>query len=220
MWPQHFGYRRPIKIVEIPSEIQENRYERNLVFGALFPHLRDDLNVVCTSSSTPESCLRFFKNDHQTPIPTSFERYNSEEERMSPRVTTTTTAPVEQLQRVPERKIHAEKQAFQKSKPVQLTVPEEAELDIILGDLMKNDNMKMKMDKSKLPRVGKRGSKRHVGGVAPKVISFDGTALVDKRHAKASPVSVKFHPRKLYRSSPTNTQNQGPDFDPWERMGQ
>uniref|UniRef100_A0A8R1ER50 Reverse transcriptase domain-containing protein n=1 Tax=Caenorhabditis japonica TaxID=281687 RepID=A0A8R1ER50_CAEJA len=52
-----FGYFRPINAVEGTSENQENRYERNLEFGALFPHLRDDLNVVCASSSTSESCL-------------------------------------------------------------------------------------------------------------------------------------------------------------------
>uniref|UniRef100_A0A8R1IRE5 Uncharacterized protein n=1 Tax=Caenorhabditis japonica TaxID=281687 RepID=A0A8R1IRE5_CAEJA len=57
---QDIRYLRPIYIVKSTTEIQENRYERYLEFSAFFSYLRDDLNVVCASSSTPESCLRFF----------------------------------------------------------------------------------------------------------------------------------------------------------------
>uniref|UniRef100_A0A8R1ILT1 HTH_Tnp_Tc3_2 domain-containing protein n=1 Tax=Caenorhabditis japonica TaxID=281687 RepID=A0A8R1ILT1_CAEJA len=62
---QDFVYLRPINMVESTSKVQKNRYEWNFEFGALFPHLRDDLNVVCASSSTSESCLRFFQADLQ-----------------------------------------------------------------------------------------------------------------------------------------------------------
>uniref|UniRef100_A0A1I7UJK0 WH2 domain-containing protein n=2 Tax=Caenorhabditis tropicalis TaxID=1561998 RepID=A0A1I7UJK0_9PELO len=157
----------------------------------------------------------------KTKAPSSFERYNSEEERsptripFSPSPTTTTSATT----RAPplffaETKIDDQKLPYQKqSKP--LSVPEEAELDRLLDDLLKNDNI----PKQTLAKIKRSGTKRHVGGVAPRVISFDGTARVEKPRVKAygSPVSVRLQTRKLLTSS---TRNQGPDFDPWERMGQ
>ncbi|CAI2310975.1 unnamed protein product [Caenorhabditis sp. 36 PRJEB53466] len=157
--------------------------------------------------------------------PSSFERYNSEEERAPTRPPTTTTTTTTTAAPIPteppvifERKISEPKKALQKTKPSQLTVPEQAELDMLLDDLIKNENVQ-----KPTPKIGRSGSKKHMGAIPPRVISFDGTARVDKPRARAfgSPVSVRLQPRKLYSvGSSASQRNQGADFDPWERMGQ
>lgn len=162
--------------------------------------------------------------------PSSFERYNSEEERSPvrrpppppPTTTThaTTTQPPRATQAPPrffaETKIDDQKLSFQKNK--QLSVPEEAELDRLLVDLLKNDNIPKQT--LQLAKIKRSGSKRHVGAMSPKIISFDGTARVEKPRARAhaSPVSVRLQSK--YAVGTSSTRNQGPDFDPWERMGQ
>lgn len=151
--------------------------------------------------------------------PSSFEKYNSVEERSPtrlPMITTSTTAPKILI----EKKVNQQKQEFQKSKQSQLSVPEEAELDRLLDDLLKSDNIPKKT--LQLAKIGRRSSKRHVGAYKPKVISFDGTARVNKQHARAhaSPTSIGLNPIKTYAYGSSSSQNRGPDFDPWERMGQ
>ncbi|CAP38643.1 Protein CBG21919 [Caenorhabditis briggsae] len=154
--------------------------------------------------------------------PSSFEKYNSEEERsptQRPKTTTTTTQ--DPRTRAPpqffaETKIDDQKLAFQKNK--QLSVPEEAELDRLLDDLLKNDNVPKAS--LQLAKIKRSGSKRHVGAIPPKLISFDGTARVDKPRARAYGTPIRLQQKKLYSVEATTTRNQGPDFDPWERMGQ
>ncbi|EFO98730.1 hypothetical protein CRE_26818 [Caenorhabditis remanei] len=165
---------------------------------------------------------------HQNKLPSSFEKYNSVEERappLRPTTTTTTTTTVapqplstHQPKFFAETKIDDQKLAFQK--PEKLSVPEEAELDRLLDDLLKNDNIPKQT--LQLAKMKRSGSKRHVGAIAPKLIAFDGTARVEKPRGKAkaygSPTSVRLQPK--YAVGTSSTKNQGPDFDPWERMGQ
>lgn len=167
--------------------------------------------------------------------PSSFERYNSEEERAPTRIpftqpppppptSTEAPPPPSPPQQQPrqiffaETKIDDQKLPYQK--PTKLSVPEEAELDRLLDDLLKNDNVPKQT--LQLAKIKRSGSKRHVGAIQPKLISFDGTARVEKPRAKAygSPISVSLQPKRLYASGTSSTKNQGPDFDPWERMGQ
>lgn len=171
--------------------------------------------------------VKTLPRNHQNKLPSSFEKYNSVEERAPvrrPTTTTTTTTtvapqPTHQPRYFAETKIDDQKLSFQK--PEKLSVPEEAELDRLLDDLLKNDNIPKQT--LQLAKMKRSGLKRHVGAIPPKLIAFDGTARVDKPRAKAygSPVSVRLQPTKtLYASGTSSTKNQGPDFDPWERMGQ
>ncbi|CAB3407248.1 unnamed protein product [Caenorhabditis bovis] len=178
--------------------------------------IADEFATVETSEADNErrSSLEKYGSSEERAPPRRFEasiQQNVEPARLETSTTTTTTVaprPKPITPKIALKKTDELKKSHQKEMKNIITVTEEEELDRLLDELIEK-----KKPAPITPKIGRSGTR-------PKLISFDGTARVDGQFpARPSPVTVRLKQQKVFTSKRYASRDEGPDFDPWERLG-